>query len=356
MQTRIDKLTASLPKYGVQALLITQPENRIYLSGYTGDSGALFITPERSYIITDFRYIEQTREQSPHLNLVKIETTLEETLAELINRLKVSTLGFEASHITYKSYQALVARITGTKFIPVEGLVENNRMVKDASELTAIEKAMSLLDEGFAHICSFIKPEMSERSIALELEVFMRQKGAEKVAFPYIVASGSRSSLPHGEASAKTLRSGEVITLDFGVVVDNYHSDMTRTIALGKPSDELKEIYNIVLKAQETGISAVKAGVPANAVDKAAREVIKAYGYGEYFGHSTGHGVGLAIHENPTVSFINDTVLQSGMVITIEPGIYLPGIGGVRIEDSLVVEENGCRLLTFSPKDKFIEL
>jgi Xaa-Pro aminopeptidase/Xaa-Pro dipeptidase len=192
--------------------------------------------------------------------------------------------------------------------------------------------------------------------VALELEMFMRRRGAEKTAFPFIVASGPRAALPHGEASAKTFSHGDVLTLDFGVVVDNYNSDMTRTVSLGPPQAQIKQIYDIVLEAQLAGLAAVKAGVAASAVDKAARDVIASHGYGEFFGHSTGHGVGLAVHEGPRLSVRDDTVLQEGMVVTVEPGIYLPGIGGVRIEDSVVVEKNGCRLLTKSPKDRLIEL
>jgi len=237
-----------------------------------------------------------------------------------------------------------------------EGLAEKRRLLKDAAEMAAIEKAMSLLDEGFEYILSCIKPGAIEQAVAWELEAFLRLKGAAKTAFPYIVASGYRAALPHGEASAKAICHGEIITIDFGVVVDNYCSDMTRTIALGNPGAKLKEIYKIVLEAQESALAAIKTGIPASAVDKVARDIIAAHGYGEYFGHSTGHGVGLAVHEGPTLSPKDDTVLQPGMVVTVEPGIYLPGIGGVRIEDSVAVEENRCRLLTVSPKHELIEL
>ncbi len=356
MQTRVNKIAAALQDKAVDALLVLQLENRFYLSGFTGDAGALLVTAGQSYIITDFRYIEQAREQSPHLEIIKIDTTLEDALANLTGRLNLHVLGFEADYISFKFYDTLRDKLGEVILRPVEGMVEQLRLIKDKDELVAIVKAMSLLDEGFQHICGFIKPGVSERTVALELEMFMRLRGAEKTAFPFIVASGARAALPHGEASVKAIGQGEAITLDFGVVVDNYHSDMTRTVSLGAPSAKIREIYGIVLKAQLAGLAAVKAGVPASAVDKAARDVITSYGYGEYFGHSTGHGVGLAVHEGPGLSSRDATVLREGMVVTVEPGVYLPGIGGVRIEDSVVVEQYGCRLLTSSPKNRLIEL
>ncbi len=356
MQTRVNKIAAALQDKAVDALLVLQSENRFYLSGFTGDAGALLITAGQSYIITDFRFIEQAREQSPHLEIIKIEATLEDALADLAGRLNLHVLGFEADYISYKFYDTLHDKLGEVTLRPVEGMVEQFRLIKDKDELVAIAKAMSLLDEGFIHICRFIKPGVSEREVALELEMFMRLRGAEKTAFPFIVASGARAALPHGEASTKAIGLGEAITLDFGVVVDNYHSDMTRTVSLGSPNAQIREIYSIVLEAQLNALAAVKAGVPACVVDKAAREVIASHGYGENFGHGTGHGVGLAVHEGPGLSSRDTTVLQEGMVVTVEPGIYLPGVGGVRIEDSVVVEQNGCRLLTSSPKDRLIEL
>ncbi|KAF1086548.1 putative peptidase [Sporotomaculum syntrophicum] len=359
MQTRVNKVVAALRDKAVDGLIVVQPENRFYLSGFTGDAGALLITSGQSFIITDFRFIEQAREQSPHLEIVKIETTLADALVDLAGRLKLPVLGFEGDYITYQFYATLQNKLDkpgAMSLRSVEGVVELFRRVKEPDELAAIQKAMSLLDEGFQHICGYIKPGVSERAVALELETFMRLRGAEKTAFPFIVASGYRAALPHGEASAKSISPGEVITLDFGVMVEHYNSDMTRTVSLGVPTVQMREIYSIVLEAQLAGLAAVRAGVPASAVDKAAREIITAHGYGEYFGHGTGHGVGLAVHEGPSLSARDDTVLQAGMVVTVEPGIYLPGRGGVRIEDSVLVEQNGCRLLTGSPKDRLIEL
>lgn len=356
MQTRINRVVAALGEQELDGLLVARPENCFYLSGFTGDAGALLITAGQTYLLTDFRFIEQAREQSPHLEIIKITTNLADVLTDLVGRLKLSALGFEGDYITYQFYATLQDKLSSVALHAVEGVVEQLRQVKEQSELVAVQEAMSLLDEGFRHICGFIKPGVSERAVALELETHMRLRGAEKTAFPFIIASGYRAALPHGEASAKTINPGEVVTMDFGVVVNGYHSDMTRTVALGAPTEPMREVYPLVLAAQQAGLSAVKAGVPASSVDQAAREVIVAGGYGEYFGHGTGHGVGLAVHERPSLSARDDTVLLPGMVVTVEPGIYLPGVGGVRIEDSVVVEQDGCRLLTRAPKDRLIEL
>lgn len=356
MENRISKVVESNAAAGIDAMLVLQPENRYYLSGFTGSTGALLITEKKSFIIVDFRYVEQALKQSPHMDQFKMKDNLADSLVELQERLNFRSLGFELDYISYKLHKTLQERLCGVNLCPVEGLIEKFRQVKDKSELAAIQKAMSLLDEGFNYICEFIKPGISEIELSLELELFMRKRGAEGIAFPFIVASGPRSSLPHGIASERIIQLGDVITIDFGVVVGAYMSDMTRTVALGIPSKKIKEIYSIVLKAQLAGLAAVKAGVPASSVDKATREVIEAHGYGEYFGHSTGHGVGLEVHEQPRLSAKDNTVLRAGMVVTVEPGIYLPGIGGVRIEDSVVVEQNGLRILTKSPKDRLIEL
>ncbi|MCL2337556.1 MAG: aminopeptidase P family protein, partial [Firmicutes bacterium] len=238
---------------------------------------------------------------------------------------------------------------------PGDEMLERLRQVKEGSELQAIAASMALLDRGFEYICGFIKPGVTEAAVALELEICLRRLGASGTSFPFIVASGARASLPHGEASNKVIQEGDILTLDFGVILDHYCSDMTRTIAVGAaPAPEMEKIYNIVLEAQQAGLKAVQAGVNASSVDRAARAVIEGYGYGEFFGHATGHGVGLAVHEAPRLSHRDDTPLEAGMVVTVEPGIYLPGRGGVRIEDSVAVERDGCRLLTGAPKDKLM--
>jgi Xaa-Pro aminopeptidase/Xaa-Pro dipeptidase len=356
MKNRVHKVAGALADYGADAMLVMQPENRFYLSGFTGSSGALLVTKKKAYLITDFRYLEQAREQSPHLEVIKMTDNLADTLAAMPEKTVIRALAFESGYVNYKLYEELGRKLSGIKLVPLEGVIEKLRQVKDDQELAAIARSMSLLDEGFDYICGWIKPGVTERAVELELEMFLRRKGATAAAFPFIIASGPRSSLPHGTASDRLIGPGDVITLDFGVVLDHYNSDMTRTVALGTPPGTIRKIYDIVLEAQQAGLAAVRAGVKASAVDAAARKVIESHGYGEYFGHGTGHGVGLAVHEGPRLSPRDDTVLQEGMVVTVEPGIYLPGTGGVRIEDSVVVERDGCRVLTKSPKNKLIEL
>ncbi len=354
MKKRVEKLIRLLAEKDIDAMLVLQPENRYYLSGFTGDTGALLITPDNSYICTDFRYIEQAGEQSPHLQIARITGMLTDKLAEMRESIGFNTLAFEAGFVNYNLYSTIRDKLPGVELAPLDETVEKLRRVKEPPELKAVAASMALLDRGFEYICGFIKPGLTETAVALELEIFLRRQGATGISFPFIVASGHRASLPHGEASGKVISEGDILTLDFGVIMDYYCSDMTRTISVGAPKPEMEKIYYIVLEAQKAGLDAVKAGVTASSVDRAARDVIEGYGYGEFFGHGTGHGVGLAVHEAPRLSSRDDTVLEEGMVVTVEPGIYLPGRGGVRIEDSVVVERGGCRLLTNAPKDTLL--
>jgi len=354
MKTRVAKISGLLAEKGIDAMLVMQPENRYYLSGFTGDTGALLITADDSFICTDFRYIEQAREQSPHLQVARVTATLVEKLAAMREDTGWHTLAFEGDFINYTMYNTLRDKLPGVELVPLDGAVEKLRRIKDRSEQAAIAKSMAMLDRGFEYICGFIKPGVTEAAISLELEIFMRHQGASGTSFPFIIASGPRASLPHGEATDRVIREGDILTLDFGVIMEHYCSDMTRTVTVGVPPPEMEKIYYIVLEAQRAGLNAVKAGVAASAVDKAARDVIEAHGYGEFFGHGTGHGVGLAVHEAPRLAARDNTVLEAGMVVTVEPGIYLPGQGGVRIEDSVLVEQDGCRLLTNAPKDTLL--
>ncbi|MHB8157602.1 MAG: M24 family metallopeptidase, partial [Desulfocucumaceae bacterium] len=245
-------------------------------------------------------------------------------------------------------------RFGGREVRPLYGFPDALRSVKDEEEIEKIIQAATLSDRAISYIIPFIKEGASERDIALEIEFYMRKQGAEGVAFPFIIASGARSSLPHGIASDKKLVRGDLVTMDIGSVLNSYNSDITRTVVVTEGDKKKEEIYNIVLQAQLAGIKAVRPGIAAAEVDRAAREVIECYGYGENFGHSTGHGLGLAVHENPRLAAKDKTELKTGMVVTVEPGIYLPGWGGVRIEDAVLVQPNGCRVLSNSPKDRLI--
>lgn len=357
MMQRLARLRRRMSEKGISHLFITKPENRYYLSGFTGTTGVLLIGQTTADFLTDFRYIEQVKLQSPHFNVVKVEQMSPfGLLSELLRNYKGDKLAFEAEDLSYQKYQELKHELPGIELVPCEGLVEELRLIKDETEINIIRQAMEIGDKAFAHILQYIKPGISELALTLELEFFMRQMGASGTAFETIMASGPRSALPHGVASQRKLQTGDFLTMDFGALYRGYNSDMTRTVVLGEPDHKQQEIYDIVLEAQMAGLAAVRAGIPAKEVDAAARKVITGHGYGGFFGHGTGHGVGIAIHENPRLNTKDETILQPGMVVTIEPGIYLPQWGGVRIEDSVLVTENGCEILTSSPKNELISL
>jgi Xaa-Pro aminopeptidase/Xaa-Pro dipeptidase len=341
---------------GVEALYITTPENRYYLSGFTGTSGALLLCRNHSYLITDFRYTSQATQECPGIKVIEAPGDGIEALSELCRKDHISQLGCEGDNLTYNQFLNLQQVLNGIELKPVNGVVEGLRQHKDMYELRCIEDAVSIADRAFDRITAIIRPGVSEVEIALELEFLIRRMGADGIGFATIVASGSRSALPHGVASAKLIEVGDLVTLDFGAVYRGYHSDITRTVVVGQVKPRQEDIYNIVLEAQQCAIAAVKAGVKASEVDRAARDIIKKNGFGDYFGHGTGHGLGLNIHESPRLSPKDDTVLQAGMSVTVEPGIYLPDWGGVRIEDTVLVEKDGCRVLTRSPKDRLLLL
>ncbi|OPX86584.1 MAG: putative peptidase [Pelotomaculum sp. PtaB.Bin104] len=349
-KTRIDKFMDLRSRAGVEAFFVTKPENRYYLSGFTGTAGALLLCLSGAYLLTDFRYLEQAQQQSPHFTVIDATESLIDKLDELVREKKVTSLGYDGDHLSYNEFLKLKDRLVSIDLKPASGLVEELRLIKDSAEIKNIEEAVRLSDRAIEQVRPQIKPGVTEREIALRLEFAMREMGAEGVAFETIVASGPRSALPHGVASVRTIQSGDLVTMDFGAVYCGYHSDITRTVVVGEPASWQSEIYSIVLEAQLRAVKAVCAGVKASVVDRAARALIAGRGYAEYFGHGTGHGLGLEIHENPRLSKKGETVLRAGMVVTVEPGIYLPGRGGVRIEDTVLVLESGCRVLTKTPK------
>lgn len=335
--------------------LVTRPENWTYLSGFTGSNALLLITADEALLLTDFRYVEQAGAQAPEFRVIKPQGLMEDGLAaEVLNR-GLKSLGFEDDHISYKEFQNYRDKLPDTDFQATSGVVEKIRGIKDDKEIELLRQAVYIADLAFDHILDFIRPGVREIDLALEMEYFMRRKGAQKAAFDIIIASGFRSSLPHGVASDKVLKTGELITMDFGAVYGGYHSDITRTVVLGKAEPKQKEIYNLVLEAQLQAIAAIKPGVTAGAVDTVARDLIARHGYGANFGHGLGHSVGLAIHEKPALATRDATVLEEGMTVTVEPGIYLPGWGGVRIEDIVAVTATGREILTKAAKE-LIEL
>lgn len=348
---RITKLRELMNKKGIDGVLLVGDANRNYLSGFTGDESFSVITADKAFFITDSRFTEQAKQQVKDYEVLEYSknTTFGDFLGDLVNKNNIKKLGFEEDVLSFSSYSLYKSKVS-CELVPMEGIVEEIRVVKDESELEVLRKAAEIADKAFEHIVKFIKPGMTEREIGLELEFFMKKLGATALSFPSIVASGVRSSLPHGVATEKVVKEGEFLTLDYGCVFEGYCSDMTRTLVIGEPTEKMVEIYNVVLEAQERALKAFKPGVPAIEVDKVARDYITEKGYGSYFGHSLGHGVGRQIHEAPMVGYRNAKELQAGMVVTDEPGIYIPDLGGVRIEDLLLIKEDGIEILSKSPK------
>lgn len=354
MERRIIKLRKFMNANDLHAMLVSKAENVRYFSGFSGSAGMLLITKSSNKLLTDFRYIEQATAQAKQFEIVRYSATLWKTLADLVKNSDISKIGFEGDFITYDGYLEIVDTLPMVSLVPVK--LDNLRMAKDAAEIVSIKKAVEIADNAFLQILSFIKPGMTEQDVALQLEYYMRKLGAEKPAFDTIMASGVRGALPHGRASEKVIEVGDFVTMDFGAVYKGYHSDITRTICMGKANTRQKEIYGIVLEAQLAGVKAVAPGKVGKEIDLVSRDIITNAGFGEFFGHGLGHGLGLNIHEEPRLSPTNiHTVLLENMVVTVEPGIYLPNWGGVRIEDTVLVSTEGCQILTASSK-QLIEL
>jgi len=338
----------------VDAVLIVKPQNRHYLSGFRGTTAMLLITSEKAFLITDFRYIEQAQEQAPSFEVVKMNQANLETLVQLVKEHKISRLGLEGDFLTYQQYQELGGLLKGVEMVSIAGMLEELRVIKTPEEIELIRKAVEITDQAFTHILGYLKPGITESEVALELEYQMKKSGAERLSFDSIIASGPRSSLPHGVASSRVLQWGDLVKMDFGCIYQGYCSDMTRTVILGEANSKQKEIYQIVLEAQLASLDALSPGKTGREMDSIARRIITEKGYGDNFGHGLGHGVGLEIHEKPALAFRDETILQPGMAVTIEPGIYLPGWGGVRIEDLAIVTPEGKEILTKSTKDLII--
>ena len=350
---KLNKLRNAFTEANVDALLVTSGKNRSYLTGFTGTAGVAIITAEKAVFITDFRYTEQASKQCVGFEIVQHKGGLVEEIANQVKVLGISKLGFETDHVTFSTYLAYRKEI-GAELVPISGVIEKLRLIKTDQEINILKEATQIADAAFEHILTYIKPGITELDVSNELEFFMRKQGAVSSSFDIIVASGHRSALPHGVASSKVIESGEFVTLDFGAFYKGYNSDITRTVAVGTPSDELVNIYNVVLEAQLRGMKGIKAGITGREADALTRDYITEKGFGEYFGHSTGHGLGMEVHEGPSLSLKSDTVLEPGMVVTVEPGIYIAGLSGVRIEDDTVVTADGNESLSHSTKELII--
>jgi Xaa-Pro aminopeptidase len=354
---RLQKFREQLNHLDLDGMIITNPRNRQYLSGFTGSSGVLLISATQAVIVTDFRYWQQVSVEVKEFDLHRQGPNLWQSVFQCIAGFSWKRVGFETTAVTYHEYQQFKETASpDLEFHPVNDLVEQLRWVKDEAEIAILAEAARITDFAWANAIKLLKPGVKETDLALEFDYQLRLNGAEGSAFTTIVASGKRSALPHGTATAKEIIPGDLIVIDGGALYQGYHADMTRTVVLGKANPEQLKIYNIVLTAQMEVLANLKAGLTGTALDGIAREIIGRHGHGEHFGHGLGHSVGLDIHERPRLAQTEIVKIPSGAAVTVEPGIYIPEWGGIRIEDLVIVENEGCRNLTGSPKLNLIEV
>jgi Xaa-Pro aminopeptidase len=346
---RIRKAVRILKQENVDALLITDMVTIRYLSGFTGSEASVIITPEAFFVLVDSRYTTQARREAPLFHISRISKRAEDT-AKLISRLKIKKAGFDAKSITFADHEELQEKLTRTSLVPVREPLAKLRARKERDEVDIIRQGTALAASGFNQIKNQIQAGTAERDVALALEFALRKAGAEKMSFDTIVASGKRSALPHGIASDKEIRAGEFVTIDFGIQYKGYCTDETCTVITGSPTQKQKKVYGVVKEAHDRAIDKIKPGASTREVDGVAREHIERKGFGKYFGHGTGHGVGLSVHEEPRLSPVTNEILEEGMIVTVEPGIYIPNWGGVRIEDMVLVTRDSRAILTVLPK------
>jgi Xaa-Pro aminopeptidase len=357
IKNRLHLLRSKFFDNKIEAILISQPENLYYLSECEGLEGYLLITEHKAILITDFRYIEQAQKQSPDYEIFQIKGKMTNWLPELFRNLAASQIGFESSHLTVSTLEFIsgVLKNAGLNqtLVPVNGLIETIRMVKDSEEIKRISEALKITDQVYQFTEDILRPGITEKELAWQIEKFMREHGSQPVPFELIVAAGPNSAMPHAKPSDYVIQPNQPVVIDIGSKIDYYGSDLTRTFYTGIPDDNFKKIYHIVLESQLTAISGIRAGMTGNEADAIARDIISRAGYGETFGHSLGHGIGLVTHENPRLGQNSTDVLSEGMVFTIEPGIYLSGWGGIRIEDDVLIENGKGRVLSSAAKMKF---
>lgn len=380
---RLKNIRNYLEEKGLECFMVSQADNRRYLSGFTGSAGALFVSRQRAILATDFRYVEQSKIQAPLFEIVMTKGDTANWLPGLVSSLNINSMGFEAEDIPYASVIQIVDAMSkgygevnikgeGTnsyielvdsktegrsfKIVPTQAVIVGIRAKKDSHEMKLIRQAVSLTDEAFAHLPGFLRPGLSEKAVAWELEKFMRDKGSESMPFDIIVASGPNAALPHHHPSERLIQAGEPIIVDMGAKIDGYASDLTRTFCMGTPDETYKKVYGITLLAQQNAIDNVKSGTTGGQVDALARSIIEEAGYGDKFGHGLGHGVGGAVHEDPRLGPGAQSPVETDMAFTIEPGIYLPGWGGVRIEDDVYLTTDGPEILSHSSRSMFVGL
>ena len=350
---RLQRLRARLAELNLDAMLITQAENRRYLSGFTGSAGVLIIGHEKQVLATDSRYWGQMAREAPLFELAQIKGKTEPTVLETLKALGARRVGFESGQVTVAQLEGWQKEFAAIELVPTQNVVESLRAVKDAQEIEVMRRASVLTDQAFDFLMDTIRPGMTEKQLAWDVEVFLRTHGAEGLAFEVHIASGPNSAEPHHPPTDRAVQEGEPIWIDMGARMDGYCSDLTRSFVIGKPDDQFKRIYNIVLQAQMDTERAMRAGLPGKEADAVARRVIEEAGFAENFGHGLGHGLGLAVHEKPSAGRLSDDTLMEGGVVTVEPGIYIPGWGGVRIEDVVIIEQGRAQVMTQAHKPQY---
>lgn len=354
LKSRRSRLTVYFEEHSLDALLFTDLRNIRYLCGFSGSEGALLISRDNAWFLCDSRYTAQASEEVHAAEIMECAAIRLDTVAALARKYGLHRIGFEAAHTTVTAYRRMSEKLSGIELVELGIDLDKIRVCKDLAEIEQLASVAALSSQALGAVLVDIKPGVREVDIALALEIEMRRRGADGKAFDFIVASGERGAMPHGRASGKIIRSGEMVTIDFGALKDGYHSDETVTVACGEPGIRAREIHGIVREAHDLAVRAVRPGVSCMDLDEVARSYIRDRGYGDYFGHGLGHGVGLEIHEMPTLSPRSTAFLEEGMVVTVEPGIYIPGFGGVRIEDTVAVTSDGCRILTGADKSLLV--
>lgn len=354
LKSRRSRLKPFFEEYSLKAMLFTDLRNIRYLCGFSGSEGALLISQDNAWFLCDSRYTVQAAQEVQSAEIRECGAIRIDMVAALANEFGLDRIGFEAVHTNVSAFRRMSEKLSGVELVELGPNLDEIRICKDEAEIELLTSVATLSSQALAAVLGNIKPGVREVDIAVALELEMLRRGADGKAFDFIVASGERGAMPHGRASDKIIQTGELVTIDFGAIKDGYHSDETVTIACGKPEIRAQEIHAIVRTAHDLAIEAVRPGISCKDLDEVARSYIRNKGYGEYFGHGLGHGVGLEIHEMPTLSPRSTAVLEEGMVITVEPGIYIPGFGGVRIEDTVVVTGDGCRALTSADKQLLV--
>jgi Xaa-Pro aminopeptidase len=357
MNNRLQKLRGKLAENEIDGVFITQAENRHYLSGFDGTAGYLLITEKKAVLATDFRYTEQAAGEAPDFEILRIAGNIADWFPGLVSDSGIKKLGFEAGDVTFNFHRQLNDGLKKkkiiTKIVPVNGLVESLRAIKDPGEIEFIRKSAAITDAAFERVEGSMKAGMTEKQVAWELEKSLRENGSQSLPFDIIVASGPRAALPHAKPSDRVINEGEPVLIDMGARYAGYASDLSRTICIGSPDETFRKVYRTVLDAQTAAVSIIKAGITGHQADSISREIIEKAGYGEAFGHSLGHGVGMAAHELPRLGPGSKEILTEGMVFTVEPGVYLSGWGGIRIEDTVVMEQGKVRVLSHARKARY---